>query len=201
MGHAAGLAYTDRGVKADQHYLYDLRGVLADGSERVLAIDVPIWAGHFILPAPPSGLAVQVGDRRALVLWNRIPNAATYVVQRADDSWGAVPGGDRSPVAYDVSEGLDGQPVGPQPGFLDVCAFDPDGVPTSHLVEGVRCSARTTEPPTSTGWRPGTTWTEPERGAVRWLRLRSGLWHRWPPTTWPCHRRLLQTGWSSRGGP
>ena len=36
-------------------------------------IDVPVWAGHFILPDPPSGVTTQAGDRRVLVLWNRNP--------------------------------------------------------------------------------------------------------------------------------
>lgn len=44
MAQAAGLAYTDRGVKANEHYLYELRGVLADGTKRRLAVDVPVSA-------------------------------------------------------------------------------------------------------------------------------------------------------------
>ena len=61
---------TSTEVQADQHYVYDLRAVLADGSEHVLAIASPSG------PATSScrtrlGLAAQVGDRRALVLWNR----------------------------------------------------------------------------------------------------------------------------------
>jgi hypothetical protein len=39
------------------------------------------------------------------------------------------------PVAYDMNDGLDGQPLpAPQPGFLDIGAWDADGLPTSHLV-------------------------------------------------------------------
>ena len=102
MGHAAGLAYTDRGVKADEHYLYELRGVLADGEERRLAIDIPVWAGHFVLPDPPSGLITQAGDRRALVLWNRNPYAATFVVQRATSPGGPFQQVNPKPVAYDM---------------------------------------------------------------------------------------------------
>jgi hypothetical protein len=137
MGHAAGLAYTDRGVKADEHYLYELRGVLADGRERRLAIDVPVWAGHFRLPDAPSGVTTQAGDRRALVLWNRNPYAATFVVQRATSPGGPFQQVNPKPVAYDMDSGLDGQPLAaPQPGFLDIGAWDADGHPTSHQVEG-----------------------------------------------------------------
>jgi hypothetical protein len=138
MGHIAGRAYTDRGVKANEHYLYELRGVLPNGKERRLAIDVPVWAGHFILPDPPSGLTTQAGDRRALVLWNRNPFAATFIVQRATSPGGPFQQVNPKPVAYDMDSGLDGQPLPtPRPGFLDISAWDADGIPTSHLVEGV----------------------------------------------------------------
>jgi hypothetical protein len=138
MGRAAGLAYTDRGVKADEHYLYELRGVRADGTERRLATDVPVWAGHFLLPDPPSGVTTQAGDRRTLVLWNRNPYAATFVVQRATGPGGPYQQVNPKPVAYDMDAGLDGQPLAtPQPGFLDIGAWDADGFPTSHTVEGL----------------------------------------------------------------
>lgn len=138
MGHAAGLAYTDRGVKANEHYLYELRGVLANGKERRLAIDVPVWAGHFILPDPPSGLTTQAGDRRALVLWNRNPFAATFVVQRAASPGGPFQRVNPKPIAYDLNTDLNGQELpSPRPGFLDISAWDADGLPTSHLVEGL----------------------------------------------------------------
>ena len=137
MGQAAGLAYTDRDVTADEHYLYELRGVLADGGETRLAIDVPVWAGHFRLPDPPSGVTTQPGDRRALVLWNRNPYAATFVVQRATSPGGPFQQVNPKPVAYDMDSGLDGQPLpAPQPGFLDIGAWDADGNPASHQVQG-----------------------------------------------------------------
>jgi hypothetical protein len=137
IAHAAGLAYTDRGVKAEEHYLYELRGVAAGGRERRLAIDVPVWAGHFTLPDPPSGLTVQAGDRRALVLWNRNPYAATFVVQRATSPGGPFQQVNPKPVAYDMDTGLDGQTLAiPRPGFLDIGAWDTDGLPVSHLVQG-----------------------------------------------------------------
>jgi len=138
MGQVAGLAYTDREVKAEVRYLYELRGVRKDLTEFQLAVDVPIWAGHFILPDPPSGIAIQAGDRRALVLWNRNPYAATYIVQRGASAGGPFQRVNPKPVAYDVEAGLDGLPLpAPQPGFLDIGAWDANGGPTSHLVEGV----------------------------------------------------------------
>lgn len=137
MGHAAGLAYTDRGVKADEHYLYELRGLLKDGTELRLAVGVPVWAGHFVLPDPPSGIATQAGDRRALVLWNRNPYAATFIVQRSTSPGGPSLRVNPKPVAYDLETGIDGQPLlAPQPGFLDVGAWDANGLSTSHEVEG-----------------------------------------------------------------
>jgi len=99
MAQAAGVAYTDRGAQANKHYLYELRGVLADGTERRLAVDVPVWAGHFTLPDPPSGVTTQPGDRRVLVLWNRNPYAATFVVQRATSPGGPFQQVNPKPVA------------------------------------------------------------------------------------------------------
>jgi len=138
MGEVAGLAYTDRGVVADRHYLYELRAVLGNGKERVVATHVPVWAGHFVLPDPPSGLATQAGDCRALVLWNRNPYAATYVVQRASAPGGPFVQVNPKPVAYDMENGLAGEALTtPQPGFLDTAAWDADGLLTSHVVAGV----------------------------------------------------------------
>jgi hypothetical protein len=138
MGEVAGLAYTDRGVIADKSYLYELRAVLENSEERVVATQVPVWAGHFLLPDPPSGLATQAGDCRALVLWNRNPYAATYVVERASTPGGPFVQVNPKPVAYDMDNGIDGEPLtAPQPGFLDIAAWDADGLPTSHVVAGV----------------------------------------------------------------
>ncbi|MEO8751296.1 MAG: hypothetical protein ABI624_01325 [Casimicrobiaceae bacterium] len=138
MGRVAGLAYIDRGVTAGRRYVYELRAVHASGEERVVATRVPVWAGHFVLPDPPSGLATQAGDRRALVLWNRNPYAATYVVQRASAPGGPFVQVNPKPVAFDMDNGLDGQPLTPpRPGFLDIGAWDTDGLPTSHPVAGV----------------------------------------------------------------
>ena len=83
IGRVDGLAFIDTGVTAGEAYLYDLLAERAHGGDLVLAADVPVTAGVFTLPAPPSGLTAQSGDRRVLVLWNRNPLAATYLVQRA----------------------------------------------------------------------------------------------------------------------
>ncbi len=137
LGQVAGLAYTDRAVKVDQHYLYELRGVLKDGTEVRLARDVPAWVGQFVLPDPPSGVATQAGDRRALVLWNRNPYAATFIVQRGTSPGGPFVRVNPKPVAFDLETGIDGQPLpAPQPGFLDLGAWEANGLPTSHEVEG-----------------------------------------------------------------
>jgi hypothetical protein len=137
MGRAAGLAYIDKAVKADEHYLYELRGVRKDFSEILLAIDVPVWTGHFVLPDPPSGVVTQAGDRRALVLWNRNPYAATYIVQRSTSPGGPFQRVNSKPVAYDRDTDInDVRLPAPQPGFLDIGAWDVDGQATAHMVEG-----------------------------------------------------------------
>jgi hypothetical protein len=53
---ARGLAFIDDKVVTDERYLYQLRGVLRGGGEVILGPEVGVWAGHFILPAPPEDL-------------------------------------------------------------------------------------------------------------------------------------------------
>jgi hypothetical protein len=137
IGRVDGLAFIDTGVTAGEAYLYDLLAERAHGGDLVLAADVPVTAGVFTLPAPPSGLTAQSGDRRVLVLWNRNPLAATYLVQRAPAPGGPFLQVDPQPIAYDVDTGIDGSPLPlPQPGFLDVGAWAADGSPTSRTVAG-----------------------------------------------------------------
>lgn len=72
------------------------------------------------------------------MLWNRNPYAATYVVQRSTSPGGPYQQVNPKPVAYDMDAGLDGQPLlTPRPGFLDIRAWDANGLPTSHMVEGI----------------------------------------------------------------
>ena len=165
MGRVAGLAYVDRAVTAEVHYEYELRAVLERGEALVVATGVPIWAGHFALPDPPSGLVAQAGDRRALIVWNRNPYAATYMVERASAPGGPFVQVNPKPVAYDVDDDLHGQPLTPpRPGFLDVGAWDTDGLPTSHAVASVNVFG-------------------PDNGLTYWYRLasrdtldRAGAW-------------------------
>lgn len=172
MGQVAGLAFIDRAVKPELHYLYELRAVMVRGDELVLARNVPVWAGHFILPDPPSGLTTQAGDRRALVLWNRNPFASTYVVQRASAPGGPFQQVNPKPVAYDIENDLDGAPlVIPRPGFLDIGEWDPNGLPTFHEVAGVNVYG-------------------PDNGLTYWYRVasrdsldRAGVWSAAVPAT------------------
>lgn len=142
LGRIAGLAFVDMGIPSKVTVRYELRGVRADGSELVLATDVAVTAGLYILPMYPSGVTTQIGDRRVLVLWNRnVQGAATYHVQRANGPGGPFVQINSQPVAYDLTEGIDGTELPfAQPGFLDVGAWDTDGAPASHVVAGVAVS-------------------------------------------------------------
>jgi hypothetical protein len=138
MRLARGMAYIDRRVSANQHYVYELRGVLRDGSEVSLARGVAVWAGHFILPDPPSGLSLSAGDHKVLSLWNRNPYAYSYMVQRSTNSGGPFQVVNPEAIIFDVDKDIQDQPiVPPQPGFLDFQRWDANGLPENHLVNGL----------------------------------------------------------------
>ena len=108
LGRIAGVAYIDRHVSANEQYRYELHGVRADASTFVLAQDLVVQAGAFTLPAPPSGVSTQAGDRRVLVLWNRNPQAATFDVERGLSPGGPFARVNPLPIAYDLATNLDG---------------------------------------------------------------------------------------------
>lgn len=149
MGRVAGLAFVDPRQPDGVSLQYELRGIRGDGTEVILATAVPVVVGVYALPMYPSGLTVQPGDRRVLVLWNRnVQGAATYMVERAMAPGGPYARVNPQPVAYDLAEGIDGTPLPfPQPGFLDAGAWDPvTGDPIPHLVHGAWVSGP------DTGW-------------------------------------------------
>ncbi|GLI03375.1 fibronectin type III domain-containing protein [Phytohabitans aurantiacus] len=136
MGRIAGLAFIDTTVTADETYLYELRAV-RNGAESVAGTSGDVWAGHFTLPPAPSGVTAQAGDGRVLVSWNRPPAAATFLVQRATSAGGPYARVNARPVTHDLTTDLDGQPLPATPGFIDAAAWDADGAPATHPVDGV----------------------------------------------------------------
>ena len=146
-------------MKADQHYLYELRGVLADGTERRLAVDIPVWAGAL----RPSRSAVGAQHPGRATGACSCCGTATRTRRRSSSSAATSPGGpfqqvNPKPVAYDMDAGLDGQPLpAPQPGFLDIGAWDPDGTARSAIrSRAAPCTARQRTSPTGTRSRHAT---------------------------------------------
>ena len=136
---ARGTAFVDRRAQAGKQYAYELRGVLKAGNEVVLATDVLVVAGAFVLPDPPSGLTASVGDRKVLVLWNRNPYAANYVVQRATSLGG--PFQRRQPRnrwRWTSRATSTTSRSWPRPGFLDYQYWDVNGAPITHTVSGLQ---------------------------------------------------------------
>jgi hypothetical protein len=167
MGRVAGLAFVDTRQPDGASLQYELRGIRRDGSELILATAVPVIVGVSALPAYPSGLIVQPGDRRVLVLWNRnVQGAATYMVERAMGPGGPFTRINPQPIAYDMTEGIDGTALPfPQPGFLDAGAWDSvTGDPIPHLVQAAWVSG------------PDTGWTYWYRVAARDTLDRWGPW-------------------------
>lgn len=167
-----GMAYIDRRVTANQQYVYELRGVQKNGTEVLLAKNVKVWAGIFVLPDPPSGLSLSVGDRKVLSLWNRNPYAYSYMVQRSTNPGGPFQPVNPEPVFYDVDKDIQDQPITPpKPGFLDFQRWDEDGLPVSHTVDSAVIS----------GPENGTTYYY--RVASRDILERTGSWSAALPAT------------------
>lgn len=132
---ARGLGYIDNAVTAHTNYVYELRGVGARGSEVVIAQNVKVQAGHFVLPSPPSSVSAAAGDARVLVLWNRNNAAYSFAVGRANSPAGTYQQVNDQPVVYDITEDLDGQPIAtPKPGLVDYQRWTEDGLPATHDV-------------------------------------------------------------------
>ncbi len=147
---ARGLAFIDSSVVVDASYRYELRGVKSDGTEMVLASDVAVQAGHFTLPAPPSGITGIAGDSRLLVLWNRSSDAVTHVVGRAGSSSSPFLQVHSEPVLFNLETDLDGRPLSPpRPGLMDYARWTDDGQPANHDVHCVDGTTITIAGPTN----------------------------------------------------
>ncbi|MGC8863286.1 MAG: hypothetical protein ACP5R5_10995, partial [Armatimonadota bacterium] len=132
---ARGLAYIDNTVVANTTYIYELRGLRADGTETVLAGNVKIKAGHFTLPDPPGGISATPGDTKVLILWDRNPLATSYVVGRSTTPDGVYQQVNEEPILYDIATDLDGNALSnPRPGLVDYQRWNDDGTPATHDV-------------------------------------------------------------------
>lgn len=130
-----GLGFIDSKVAANASYVYELRGVRADGTQTVLAKDVRVQAGHFTLPNPPSGITAMPGDARVLILWNRDLSACTYFVARSTSASGPFQQVHSEPVAYDIEQDLENNDLTPpRPGLVDYQRWSPEGLPVTHEV-------------------------------------------------------------------
>lgn len=135
---ARGLGYIDDTVQANRWYAYELRGIGKERTEIVLARDAEIQAGHYVLPVPPSSLTAHGGDRKILTLWDRNPEAFSYMVQRAQSASGPYMTVNAEPVYFDVTRDLNENGVTPpRPGFVDYQRWDESGLPVSHDVSGL----------------------------------------------------------------
>lgn len=135
---AAGLAFTDPDVTTGTAYTYELRGVREDGTEITWGAEVAIVAGTHALPAAPSGLAAQPGDRKVLCTWDRSDDAFGWFVDRAPAPAGPYQRVTAEPALYDVEQDVHGADLAPpRPGHLDWQRFDDDGLPTTHTVDGI----------------------------------------------------------------
>ncbi len=172
---AYGLAWIDETVQAEERYVYELRGVLGDGSEVPLSATLKVWAGHYQTPDPPSGISAEGADSKVLLLWNGNPYTFSYSVQRSVNPNGPWQVIHAEPIQFDIGQDLAGKPLQPaRPGFLDFQRWNEQGEPASHDVNGVAIDG-------------------PENGTTYYYRVasfdilgRSGQWSAPVPAT-PVH--------------
>jgi hypothetical protein len=132
-----GWAFVDKeDLRANEWYVYELRGVARDGREFVVATDILVQAGRFVRPTPPVNVSLLPGDHEFLILWKRNPRAYGFDVRRATSASGPFVVVNDAPVIYDVTQDLNGEDIPPRPGFSDFQRWDADGKPTTHDVDG-----------------------------------------------------------------
>lgn len=135
---ARGLGFIDYDVKAHKRYVYELRGINSSGKEFIIAQNVEVWAGHFVLPGPPSNFTVTPGDNMVLATWDRRNDAFSYKMRRATSPGGPYYVVNDEPIVYDIETDLEGNKIDPpRPGFVDFQRWSDDGAPVSHEVNGV----------------------------------------------------------------
>jgi hypothetical protein len=138
----AGQAYEDDAVTAGTGYTYQLRGVDALGNETGPAFpSVAITAGSPVAIPPPGSLTATAGDNRVLLLWGDRNEAAGFLIYRATAAAGPFQQVNPSPLVTQIKNGVDGTPLAsPSNGFLDVQRWTANGLPDTHVVNGVAVS-------------------------------------------------------------
>jgi chitodextrinase len=135
----AGQAFVDTGVTVGRAYTYQLRGVDALGNETGPVLpDASVTAGSPVAIASPPLVSATAGDYRVLLLWGDQKQAAGFLVMRATSAAGPYYQVNASPLVTRVANGVDGSPLAsPSNGFLDIQRWDPNGLPSTHIVGGV----------------------------------------------------------------
>lgn len=135
---ANGWAFIDGQAQANQRYVYQLRGVLPNQKEVLIASSDVIWVGHPRLPDAPGGISAIAGDRKVLLTWDRNPEAYSFEVRRSPNLAGPYALIHENLIQLDVTEDLNGDSLAvPRPGFADFQRWDEEGLPVPHEVGGI----------------------------------------------------------------
>jgi len=138
IAKAAGLAFEDASVVNGQSYFYRITAVNGVGTEiGVVANNLAVTAGTFILPPAPGGLVAEGGDNDVLVRWDNVANAAGYNVFRSVSPGGFYVQVNETPYTSLFRNKLNGDTLVPAAyGFLDLQRWDALGNPIPHTVQG-----------------------------------------------------------------
>ena len=141
-GSPAGLAYIDRRVRPNEHYLYELRGVLADGTRaRARRSTCPSGPGTSSSPTRRRGCTPRAATAGRWCCGTATRTPPPSSSQRSTSPGGPFQQVNPKPVAYDMDTDLDGAaaPVAATRVPRHRC-WDADGLPHQPRGRGRRRS-------------------------------------------------------------
>jgi chitodextrinase len=133
----AGLGYKDNTVSAGKGYFYKI--IALDGSNHpigIVATDLHVVAGSFVPVVPPTGVIAEAGDATIQIRWNRVNDAAGYVIERSAHPAGIFQRINESKYSVRITNHLNGDTLVPSAeGISDFQRYsDVTGKAISHKV-------------------------------------------------------------------
>jgi len=135
----AGCGYKDANVTTGNVYYYKIVALNASNAViKTVASDMKVTAGLFVALPAPSGIMKEAGDDAILIIWDSVPGAAGYILERSQTAIGIFKQVNASQYPTNITKHLNGETLVPaMKGMLDFTRYGPvTGKDTSHNVNG-----------------------------------------------------------------